>query len=201
MRLLIAIALIFGLGAAPAQATQLTFGLFLNGANEATPNASAGFGNGWAFYDSDLHSLDLLISFADLTGDTVAAHIHCCTTTSWTGTAMVATELPSFSNLPLGVTDGTFSQSYDLTNPASFNQAFITASGGLAAAETALVMGMESGQAYLNIHTTAYPGGEIRDFFHELIVDPVPEPASFAVLGTGLLLAGWSMRRKRRVNA
>ena len=42
----------------------------------------------------------------------------------------------------------------------------------MAAAETTLFNGLFAGTEYLNIHTTAFPGGEIRGF-----LSPVPEPA------------------------
>jgi hypothetical protein len=39
---------------------------------------------------------------------------------------------------------------------------------------------MDSGKAYLNIHTRAFPGGEIRGFFNQ-----VPEPGTLALLALG----------------
>jgi hypothetical protein len=52
-----------------------------------------------------------------------------------------------------------------MTSAASYNPAFVTANGGTTAgAEAALLAGLEAGQAYLNIHTTMFPGGEIRGF-------------------------------------
>jgi hypothetical protein len=50
----------------------------------------------------------------------------------------------------------------------------------LAGAEAALALGLAEGKAYLNIHTSFAPGGEIRGFLNE-----VPEPASLALLGVG----------------
>ena len=50
----------------------------------------------------------------------------------------------------------------------SYNLAFVTAHGGTtASAAAALLAGLEAGQAYLNIHTTMFPGGEIRGFLQE----------------------------------
>jgi hypothetical protein len=72
---------------------------------------------------------------------------------------------------------------FDLTLTSSFNGSFVTANGGSAAgAESALAAGLASGQAYFNIHTSTYPGGEIRGFFA-----PVPIPAAVWLYVSGLL--------------
>ena len=47
-------------------------------------------------------------------------------------------------------------------DPGIYNPAFVTAQGGLANAEAALIAGLESHLTYFNIHTTANPGGEIE---------------------------------------
>jgi hypothetical protein len=97
--------------------------------------------------------------------NTTASHIHCCVTPP--GNAGVATATPTFPGLPFGVTAGTYSQTFDVTAAGSCNSAFVTANGGVPGAETALPAGLRAGQAYLNIHTTAHPGGEIRGFLQE----------------------------------
>jgi len=65
-----------------------------------------------------------------------------------------------------------------LTDPSIYAASFVTSFGGdtAAGAEAALIAGMTNGTAYFNIHTTTYPGGEIRGFLQQ-----VPEPATLAL--------------------
>ena len=52
-----------------------------------------------------------------------------------------------------------------MLNLASYNPTFVAANGGTAAsAAKALLAGIQAGQAYLNIHSMMFPGGEIRGF-------------------------------------
>jgi len=163
----------------------------LSGPNESPTNASPGTGSAIVSFDTVTNMLTVNVLFSGLTGTTTASHIHCCTAVPFTSTAIVATETPTFGGFPLGVTSGTYSNSYNLTLAASFNSAFITASGGtVAGAETAFVAGLANGTSYLNIHSTTFPGGEIRGF-----LVPTPEPATFALLGAGLLGLAF-LRRK-----
>ena len=78
----------------------------------------------------------------------------------------------------------------DLTLASSYNPMFVTAEGGLANAEAALIAGIETGHTYLNVDSTTFPGGEIRGY-----LVPAPEPATFLL--AGVALAGLVYRRKR----
>ena len=60
-------------------------------------------------------------------------------------------------------------------------------------AETMLINGLLGGLTYLNVHSTAFPGGEIRGF-----VVQIPEPEVYALLLAGLAVIGVSMRKRRR---
>jgi MYXO-CTERM domain-containing protein len=188
--LALGVALCFGCAAVAAPITYITT---LNGATEGTP--SPGTGTGLAIIDLTANTLFVSETFSGLLSPTTASHIHCCTAAPLTGTAGVATQVPSFTMFPSGVTSGTFSQTLDLTQAASWNGAFITSHGGTtASAEAALVAGLAAGEAYFNIHTNQFPGGEIEGF----LTAQTPEPGTIglALLGVAGLLA-W--RRKHQV--
>jgi hypothetical protein len=80
----------------------------------------------------------------------------------------------------------------DLTLTSSYTAGFLNTFGGgtAAGAETALVDGMKAGRAYFNIHTTAFPGGEIRGFLEQ----QVPEAGTVIFLAIGLVFMGWRAR-------
>ena len=86
-----------------------------------------------------------------------------------------------FPGFIFGPTAGTYTHTFNIANGELFTPAFVTANGGTTASATAAFLaGMNSGEAYYNIHTTNFPGGEIRGF----IVTSTPEPATFVLLGT-----------------
>ncbi len=111
--------------------------IVLNGSQEVPTNASAGLGLFTGTYDAATNILDFDLSFTGLSTPTSVAHLHS------PGTIGVnAPVLIGFAGFPLGVTSGTYSNTYVLT----------------ASQEADLLNGL----MYVNIHTTGFPGGEIR---------------------------------------
>lgn len=182
-----ATALLLAAGSAQAQVT-LFSGSF-------APEASGATGSGTLFmtYDATARTLDIQASWAGLSGNTSTAHIHCCNANPFTGTSGVALAqgniLPGF---PLGISSGSYSRLIDLSLDSQYNATFLANSGGTTAlAEARLIANLASGNAYFNIHSSTFPGGEIRAF-----VTVVPEPATYGLMALGLLgLGAWVRRR------
>jgi hypothetical protein len=176
-----------------AAAALTIFNAELSGAQETIPTGSPGSGFAIVTIDDIAFTMQVQVTFADLVGTTSASHIHCCQPPGVT--AAVATQTPSFIGFPLGVTSGTFDQTFDMTLLSSYRAGFVTDNGGTAAsAFDALFGGMLAGQSYLNIHTSSFPGGEIRGQLME-----VPEPSTWAMMLLGLGAVGTAFRRSRKV--
>lgn len=192
-------ALAFGIAVAQAQ----TFMSTLSGPAENPPNASGGNGSTIVTVDQLSHTLRVQATFSGLQGNTTASHLHCCVAPP--GAAGVATTTPTFVGFPLGVQSGTFDQTYNTLSAGTYNPAFVTSNGGtVAGAEAALFSGILAGQAYLNIHTTTFPGGEIRGFLLPAplgIGIPTLAQGLIGVLSLMLAAGGWLAWRRRRVGA
>jgi hypothetical protein len=182
-----------------ARGAVFEFDATLSGANEASPNLSPGTGTAEVFYDSLTHLLQVKVDFAGLVAGVTASHIHAATALAGTGTAGVATTVPTFTGFPTGVTSGSYDHTFDLTLLTSFNPAFVTANGGTAAsAELALLDAMMAGKSYLNIHTTEFPGGEIRGFL-TMKTTSVPDAFTTAGLFAMGLLSVFAVARLPRL--
>ena len=186
--------------AAPAAAVESVFTAALNGQSEAPPNDSQGTGTAKVTIDFTplvpgqylAASMHVEEAFSGLSAGNTASHIHCCTTVPGTGTAGVATTVPTFTDFPAGTTSSTYDHTFNMLDASSYNSAFITANGGnVQSAFNAFLIGMNAGATYTNIHTGNFPMGEIRGF-----LAPIPEPETYAMFLAGIGLLGALARRR-----
>ncbi len=158
----------------------------LRGINEVPATASSAIGSSTVTLAGDI--LTVNETFSGLTAIATGAHIHCCSPVGVN--AAIALPFPNFPS----ATSGTYNQSFDLTQSATYTAGFLAGFASTAAAETALINGLNTGLTYANIHDSTFPGGEIRGQ-----LAAVPEPAT-----TGLMLVGLismvAVGRKRMYN-
>ncbi len=185
---LAAAVLCVGAAAPSALAHEQIFYATLTGAAEAPPNNSPGFGSAILTVNEDDTSYSLNVSFSGLIGNTTVAHIHGPTAVPFTGTAGVMTTTPVFAGFPVGVTSGTYQRTFNLQDASSWNPAFVTARGSVANAANTFLVSLNAGTAYFNLHSSAFPGGELRGFF------AIPEPATLGVVAAAGLVA---LKRRR----
>ena len=178
-----------------AKADPTVFTTTLTGANEVPASGSPGIGSAVVTMNGDM--LAVSVNFSGLVSNTIASHIHCCAPLGTN--VMVATAVPTFPGFPLGVTSGSYTQTFDLTLASSYNPAFIAAHGGTVAgpqgAQAAFIAGLLGGQTYFNIHTNLFPGGEIRGQ-----LQAVPEPVTLLLLGSGLAGVAMKVRKRRQTD-
>jgi hypothetical protein len=188
----------------PATASPILFSAALSGPAESPANISPGTGFSLVTIDAALHTMRVQVTFQDLLAGNTASHIHVINGPGDANMAdtlgPVTTTTPTFTGFPTGAIAGAYDNTLDMTLASSYRAGWITDSGGTTAlAEAALFSGITSGRAYLNIHSTLYPGGEIRGFLAPVDLNAVPEPTSLLLLGTGGLglIAILRNRRKR----
>lgn len=175
--------------AATSQAAPVYYRAVASGPAEDIPNGSPG--SSVSSFEIDDLTLRAEVPFRDLSSPTISAHIHCCTVDAFRGVGPVA--IP-FTDFPLQVTAGAYAVTFDLGDPAVYDPDFLAANGGTPQlASGALIDAFNGNQAYVNIHTERYTGGEIRGF---AVAAPIPEPHTWAMMGMGLGMLALLARRR-----
>lgn len=168
----LAFAVVVGIMLLPstASAAIINFAATLSGAQEVPPNASPATGSAMVTLDTDTNLLSWNITFTaeSLLGTTTASHFH--------GPATPGVNAPVI--VPINLTPGFGSPQIGSATISDTHEGFFL-----------------DNMTYINIHTTTFPGGEIRGQ-----VLQVPEPAAgflFASSVLPMLYTGW--RRRSRV--
>jgi len=119
-----------------SKADTTTYKADLKGSSEVPPNTTSGTGSATVTIDSATHKITYNVTFSGLTGPATAAHIH--------GPA------PAGKNA--GVMVWLSTKGKTATSPIS----------GSATLTAAQASDLANGLCYVNVHTAANPGGEIR---------------------------------------
>lgn len=159
--------------AMPAHAITTTFFTSMSGPAEFVPNASTATGTAYVTFDDVLDTVAVSETWSGLSGNATVNHIHVATAPS--GSGPVKLGFSTFPN-PSPAT-GSFNGVFTL-NSTDFDSLFNSTVAGL---------------AYVNLHSRAYGGGEIRGF-----LAPVPEASTYAMMAAGLAALGFVARRRRQ---
>ena len=165
-----------------AQAVTYQFNAGLTGAQEPTPVITAATGVATLFYDDmgtalttdDSYSFSM--SALGLSGAASGYHIH-------------AAAAPGFN---VGVKVNLANSPFVSYN---FGGTVLVGGSGVATPYAGFLTDLQAGLAYVNIHTSANGGGEIRGQLMQVAV--VPEPSTYALLLAGIGMIGMLARRRR----
>jgi len=156
---------VFATGIASAQTT---FTAFLSGLGENPPNASPATGFGTVVLNAAQTQITVDESWSGLLATATASHIH-----SPGGVGTNAAVVFPFSGVPPTTAGAIPEQTFSITSTQ--------------------VAQLFAGYMYMNIHTSVFPGGEIRG---QLLV-AAPEPGTLALAGVGAATFAWLARRKK----
>jgi hypothetical protein len=145
-----------------ASATIWNFSGLMDGSQENPPNGSPGFGSFSGTLDDITGAITLGGAYSGMLANVTAAHIH--------GPALPGVNGPVI--LPLTTSGGTAGT--------------LNGAGTYTALQIADLL---AGKHYVNVHTSAFPGGEIRGQ-----ITAVPEPGTLAAIGLGVA----ALARRRR---
>jgi hypothetical protein len=186
-----------------ANATLFDFTATLNALNENPSNSSTGTGFGSLQYNDGGtpgivtdDSFFVLMGASGLTGTPTGWHIHGAATVTEIASVRIPVDALLGGTAGVGTLVSGGLISYSLANDARFNIPATPASGSNAGHPAMSFLSMlQSGLAYMNVHTATFPGGEIRGQLVQ--VSAVPEPGSYAMLIAGLVLVGTVARRRK----
>jgi hypothetical protein len=153
--------------AMPWAGATTTYQAFLLGTNSVPSNASPATGYGTAILNNAQDMITVNLSWTGLVANATAAHIH-----GPAAPGVNAQVVFPFSGVPNATSGSIPQQTFAIT--------------------AAQVVDLQNGLFYMNLHTSVYPGGEIRG---QLAL--APEPSSIVSLLAGIGTLCWRIRRRR----
>jgi hypothetical protein len=166
---LVSIALCFSVATVASDDDPNTFKARLRGLGEAPPVATQASGSFTATLSSDGTTLSYTVTYANLNAQVIFSHIHFGFTKEVGGVMVFlcgpaagakSGPPPGFPNPPAcpDTTSGTVSGTVTAANVVGPDSQGITPGADFAK----VVQAMREGAAYVNVHSTRSPGGEIR---------------------------------------
>lgn len=184
----------FALSGVAADAATLEFTAGLDGAQEVPPVSTDAEGEASIFVDTDLETIDFTLnvvglSLDDLNDGLVAAplgpvHLH-----------NASAGINGLIVIPFAFDATTYSDTADGFEVSVSDLAFAdaVALSGSSLTFDAFVTAMLAGEFYVNVHTDAFGGGEIRGQ-----ISAVPLPGAMVLFLAGAAGLGFARRRQRR---
>ena len=168
------------LAGAGASAATAVYSFNLSGAQEVPANASPAAGSMQITVDDTAGLISYTFTGFNFIGAFTMAHIH---------------QAAAGSNGPVRFD---LVPPADYSGPVTFGAVSIPNSWALLgqneAISTAVAAAINAApwNYYVNIHTSAFPGGEIRGQ-----LAPIPEPGTWALMLGGVAALGWRLRQRR----
>ena len=165
-----AIVVAVALASSSVAQAQTSFTAFLNGAQEVqTPSVvTQAFGNGTVLMNAARTQITINLTFSGLLGPITMAHIH---------------------NGAFGSNGAPIVDIFSLITPSGTGGSIMNAVLNINMAQANVLL---AGNGYFNIHTSAFPNGEIRGQ-----INVVPEPSTYLLMATGLVGVMMLVRRRR----
>jgi CHRD domain len=174
------LALALSFVASMASAATQVYSFNLNGLQEVPANGSPAAGSMQITIDDTANLISYQFTGFNFVGTFAAAHIH---------RALAGVNGPVVYDLVPAA---------DYSGPVTFGPIAIPNSWALLGqSETDMTAGLgalinaQPWNYYVNVHTSAFPGGEIRGQ-----LAPIPESSTWAMMLAGIAVVGWHLRRR-----